>query len=155
MFDRIKALLSDGGPQPADTGPDSPGELEVAAAALLVESALMDGHFDEQERSKIAHLLAQRFALSDAAAERLIETAENKVRRSPQLYGFTRVVKDSFSYEERVEFLQMLWQVSYADGELHDYEASLMRRIAGLLYVEDRDSGEARKRAIRQLAGAE
>ena len=153
MFDRIKALLSDGGPQPADTGPGSPGELEVAAAALLVESALMDGHFDELERSKIANLLARRFALSDAAAERLIETAENKVRRSPQLYGFTRVVKDRFEYEDRIELMEMLWEVAYADGELHDFEASLMRRVAGLIYVSDRDSGAARKRVLDRLEG--
>lgn len=155
MFDRIKALLSDGGPQPADAGPGSPGELEVAAAALLVESALMDGHFDSLERSKIANLLARRFALSDAAAERLIETAEDKVRHSPQLYGFTRVVKDRFEYEDRIELMEMLWEVAYADGELHDFEASLMRRVAGLIYVSDRDSGAARKRVLERLEGAE
>ncbi len=154
MFDRIKALLSDGNPQSADMGPGNPGELEIAATALLVESALMDGHFDSQERSKIAHLLSRRFALDDRAAENLIERAENKVRRSPQLYGFTRVVKDRFEYEDRIELMEMLWEVAYADGELHDFEASLMRRVAGLIYVSDRDSGAARKRVLERLEGA-
>jgi uncharacterized tellurite resistance protein B-like protein len=45
----------------------------------------------------------------------------------------------------------MLWELAYADGQLHDLEASLMRRLAGLLYVSDRDSGDARKRALRRL----
>ena len=81
-----------------------------------------------------------------------MDEAEGLVAESNQLYGFTRVLKDRLSYQERVEFVEMLWQVSYADGELHDYEANLMRRIAGLLFVEDRDSGGARKRALDKLA---
>ena len=45
----------------------------------------------------------------------------------------------------------MLWEVAYADGELHDYEANLMRRVTGLLFVSDQESGEARKRALERL----
>jgi len=44
-----------------------------------------------------------------------------------------------------------LWEVAYADGEVHDYEANLVRRVAGLLYVQDRDSGRARKRVLKRL----
>jgi uncharacterized tellurite resistance protein B-like protein len=47
--------------------------------------------------------------------------------------------------------IEMLWEVAYADGRLHDYEASLLRRVTGLLYVSDRDSGEARKRVLARL----
>ena len=105
-------------------------------------------------RPDIVELLSKTcFRLNDrAAADRVLQDAEALVADSNQLYGFTRIIKDRFSYEERVEFMEMLWQVSYADGELHDYESNLMRRIAGLLYVEDRDSGDARKRAIRRLS---
>jgi uncharacterized tellurite resistance protein B-like protein len=45
----------------------------------------------------------------------------------------------------------MMWEVAYADGALHDYEASLLRRVTGLLYVSDRESGEARKRVLARL----
>ena len=58
---------------------------------------------------------------------------------------------DFFEPEERIALIEMLWEVAYADGELHDYEASLIRRITGLLYVSDRDSGEARKRVRARL----
>ncbi len=148
MFARIKALLSEKEPALPVGGAEGLGALETAAAALLVEAALMDGNFDPVERGTIAQLLARRFELGTAKAEALIETAEDEVRRTPQLYGFTRVVKDEFAYEDRVELIEMLWEVAYADGELHDFEASLMRRIAGLIYVSDRDSGAARKRAL-------
>ena len=53
--------------------------------------------------------------------------------------------------EERVGILELLWEVVYADGTLHDYEASLLRRVAGLLYVSDRESGEARLRVMGRL----
>ncbi len=68
---------------------------------------------------------------------------------------FTRVVKDSFSHAERVELIEMIWEVVYADGERHDYEDSLMRRIAGLIYVSDRERGEARRRALARLGVAD
>jgi uncharacterized tellurite resistance protein B-like protein len=61
------------------------------------------------------------------------------------------VIKDSFDQEERVELMEMLWEVVYADGALHHLEANLMRRIAGLIFVPDRESGEARKRALSKL----
>jgi uncharacterized tellurite resistance protein B-like protein len=70
---------------------------------------------------------------------------------SGELYGFTRTIKDSFNHEDRVRMIEMLWQVAYADGVLHEFEASLVRRVCGLIYVPDRESGEARKRVIEQL----
>ena len=71
-----------------------------------------------------------------------------------QWQGFTRAVNDGFAPEDRIQVIEMLWEVVYADGELHDYEASLLRRITGLLYVSDRDSGEARKRVLARLGRA-
>ena len=161
MLQRIKDLLSglnvDLVPHQDTDDSDSAetGELGLAVAALMIEAAGMDESFEAAERAQIRALLMKRFDLAEPRADHLMENAQGLVDESNQLYGFTRIIKDRFSYEERVELMEMLWQVSYADGELHDYEANLMRRIAGLLYVEDRDSGEARKRAIRQLAGAE
>jgi uncharacterized tellurite resistance protein B-like protein len=67
------------------------------------------------------------------------------------LYGLTRTVKDKLDEEGRIELMEALWEVVYADGELHDYEGQLMRRLSGLLYVTDRESGEARKRALAKL----
>jgi uncharacterized tellurite resistance protein B-like protein len=65
-----------------------------------------------------------------------------------ELSRFIRRIRDGFDHDERVEMVEMLWRVVYADGVVHDHEANLLRRVAGLLYVSDRESGEARKRAI-------
>lgn len=152
MINRIKALFTAEG---AGATPDQRAhgfdELQVAAAALLVEAATMDDSFDAREQAKIVELIRGRFGLSREEADDLVALAEHRVAESHQHFGFTRVIKDRYSHDERVALLEMLWEVAYVDGELHDYEASLIRRIAGLIYVPDRDSGAARKRALGRL----
>ena len=126
-------------------------KLQLAAAALLVESAYMDGAFDGDERLSIGTLLKSRFELSDDECSTLIEEADNAVREASQLYAFTRVVKDRFDEAERVDMIEMLWEVAFADGHADDFEHNLIQRVAGLIYVSDRDRGAARKRVMARL----
>jgi len=150
MLDRLHRLLT-GRPPEAPPAAHSFEERQLAAAALMVEAATMDSSFDAAERGRIAELVRDRFALGADEAADLIVEAERAVRASVQWHGFTSAIKDGFDHAERVELVEMLWEVAYADGRLHDYEASLLRRIAGLLYVSDRESGEARKRVLARL----
>lgn len=145
MLERILSFIGGGGEAQIA---DRQQRLRLAAAALLVEMARVDEGADESERGRIAQLLAQRFSLSSSAAEALVEEAEEEADRSSQLFAYTREIKDAFDYDERVELLELLWEIAYADDRLHHLEANLMRRITGLLHVEDRDSGEARKRVL-------
>ncbi len=149
MLNRIKHMLfADGSKGQAQR---NEAELELAAAALLVEAAVLDGDFDAAERATIERLLKERFELNDQEVADLLRDAEAAVHDANELYTLTRTVKDKLEADERVAILEMLWEVAYADGELHDYEANLVRRLAGLLYVTDRDSGEARKRVLAKL----
>ena len=152
MINRVKALFADrsGAPE-ARAERHSHEELQIAAAALMVEAAQLDDVFDARERTKIRELVVARFELTSEEGENLIEAAEGRVADSIELHGFVRVVKSAFTPEERIELMEMLWEVVYADGELHHYEANLMRRLAGLLQVSDRDAGSARKRARERL----
>jgi uncharacterized tellurite resistance protein B-like protein len=145
MLDRILSLLN--GAAKADA-PRRHDRLHLAAATLLVEAARMDEHAGPAERRRMAELLAQRFTLSPDETDALIEEAEEEADRSSQLFAFTRQIKDAFDYDERIELMEMLWDVAYADDHLHHMESSLMRRLAGLLHVDDRDSGAARKRVL-------
>jgi uncharacterized tellurite resistance protein B-like protein len=150
MLDRLKQLF-----QPV--APDRPAgrhgfdELQLAAAALMVEAATMDSDFDAEERARVARLVQERFARDPEEATDQVGEAERMAAASVQWHGFTSAIKDGFDHAERVQLIEMLWEVVYADGELHDYEASLLRRVAGLLYVSDRESGEARKRVLARL----
>jgi uncharacterized tellurite resistance protein B-like protein len=156
MIERIKALLLGGGEnRSAGDVIDEEDDARVAAAALLVEAACMDGTVDDSERDTIALLLSSNFGLEAEAAVELIETATRVVADSNQLYAFTRVINDRYSHEGRVGIIEMLWEVAYADGHLHDYESNLVRRVSGLIHVPDRESGEARKRVLARLDLAE
>jgi uncharacterized tellurite resistance protein B-like protein len=153
MLERLKQLFQ---PEAAARIPGSRqvDELQLAAAALMVEAATMDSTFDAKERSRITDLVQDRFALSAEEADDLVAAAERAAAESVEWQGFTRAIKDGFDDAERLQLIEMLWEVVYADGELHDYEASLLRRVTGLLYVSDRDSGEARKRVLARLHSA-
>ncbi|MBC6440678.1 MAG: TerB family tellurite resistance protein [Rhodospirillales bacterium] len=153
MIGRVKALLGleAGTPEPESTAED---ELREAAACILVEASLIDGHVDEREIAHLTDVLANHFALERAAAERLVARANEIARDSVDWNRFTRVIKAEFDAEERVAMMEMLWLVVLADGELHAYEDSLVRRIAGLLHVEDGDRALARRRAEAKLARA-
>ena len=149
---RLWAMLTGAGmPSPAGRGRRAERELQLAAAALLIEAATVDRNFDAAERERILLYARSRFGLDEAEAEALIEAAERNAAGSTQIFRFTQIVKNGLSYEERVRLVESLWEVVYADGHADPYEKQLMRRIAGLIYVTDRDSGQARRRALERL----
>ena len=156
MLNRITAMLGGTARRTeARAGARPRHDKKLAAAALMVEAARMDGHFDEAEKRVIEEIVGRHFGLDPDETEALLAAAMRTQDEANQLIGFTRSIKDAYSVDERVEVIEMLWEVAYADGELHDYEANLLRRIAGLIYVTDRDSGLARKRVLarRGLSG--
>jgi uncharacterized tellurite resistance protein B-like protein len=126
------------------------GGVQLAVAALLVEAALMDDRFDAAERQTIAELLAIRFDLTADQAQCLLASAEKAVRQSTQLFRFTQSVAEKFDPAERARIVEMLWEVAYADGVLSPQEDALIRRIAGLVYVDDSARMAARQRVRRR-----
>jgi uncharacterized tellurite resistance protein B-like protein len=149
MLERLKAWLID----PAEALRTSAGDDDrrYAAAGLLVVAARMDDRFSPAERDAILRLLRQRFSLSEAEATELVGIAERRAEQSQQIFPLTQIVEESFSPAERIDLMEMLWEVVYADGRLDEYEANLLRRIAGLIHVGDGDSGAARKRVLARL----
>jgi uncharacterized tellurite resistance protein B-like protein len=148
MIDRILAFLTDGPGKPSGGAVG----LEDAVAALLIEAARMDGTFDAAERTTIERLLRERFKLSAAEVQTLVAASEQAVARSTHLFPFTQNILKSLSREERAAILELMWKVAYADGVRDPHEDMLLRRVAGLVDVPDRDRGEARRNAVRKLA---
>lgn len=145
MLGLLKTLLGQG-PDDGDAA-----RLRVAVAALMVEAATLDGTFDADERARVLALLSRRFQLDESQTRALLAEAEKVQDRAAGLEGLTRVVKNALDHDQRVEVLEMLWEVVYADGRLHDYEANLLRRLAGLVYVSDQEAGAARKRVLARM----
>ncbi|MGB0574917.1 MAG: TerB family tellurite resistance protein [Alphaproteobacteria bacterium] len=151
MIKKIQGLLGLG--NDAATSADEGDDVQLAAAALLVEVATVDRNFDAAERARILTFVQERFSLDQEIAGQLLAKAEAEVEGSVQLYAITSAIRLGLSYEDRVELMECLWHVAYADGEADPFEDQLMRRIGELIYVTDRDRGETRKKAIVQLGG--
>lgn len=151
MIERPRRMLAG---RPGEATPSGAERLHLAAAALLVEAALVDGAIDAAERAAIARVLAGRFALSAAEAADLLAEAEAGADGAVGLYRPVSAIRDALAADERVAVVEMLWEVVYADAVLHDYEANLLRRVAGLLHVGDAESGAVRKRVLARLAAA-
>ena len=99
----------------------------------------------------VVRLISERFDLNSLDVAELVTEAEAAVSSSVELFSFTRILRDDFDHLDRIKMIEMLWEVAYADGILHDFEANLIRRATGLLHVSDRESGAARKRVLEQL----
>jgi uncharacterized tellurite resistance protein B-like protein len=146
MLARLKGFLA--GSDPAASAMQRDEGRRLAAAALLVEAARQDGDYARVERALIHRLLQEGFGLSLDEADALMAAAEEAQTRATDLFGFTRTAVESMDEKEREALVEMLWRVVLADGALHDHEASLMRRVVGLLHVSDHASAAARRRAL-------
>ena len=132
--------------------PASDSEWAHTLAGLLVEAAMADGILDDGERQQIARVLHGQLELNDADVCAMIDKAVTGQRERVEIHGLTRAIRAETDPEDRVVVMEMVWMVVLADGELHEYESQLMRRLAGLLYVDDVDSGRAAKRARARLS---
>lgn len=140
MFaDLLRRLTAPAAPLPE---PDQ----RLALAALLVRVARADGDFAPAEAERIDRILARRYGLSPAEALRLRAEAETLEAEAPDTVRFTRAIKDAVPYEERAGVIEALWSVVLADGVRDAEEDGLLRLVANLLGVSDRDSALARQR---------
>jgi uncharacterized tellurite resistance protein B-like protein len=135
------------------TGNERPAQADerAALAAILVEAAHADGSYDAEESARIARVLATRFDLSAAAAAILRAEGEVAQVQAVDLVRFTRAVKKAVPHEERVGVIEAVWEVVYADGVREMHESALIRKLCGLLHIDDREAGLARQRVAARL----
>ena len=145
MLNRIRALFQGGDPG------DDRHSLEAAAAALLVEAARTDNTISAVERERILDVTRRHFHLSEEEAQDLLSAAVFDTEGASPYYRYVTVINAHCPPDKRLWIIEMLWEVVYADGELNDLEANLLRRIGGRLHVPDVDRGAARKRVLERL----
>jgi len=141
MFaDFLKRLTA---PEPARL---SVPDARIALAALLVRTARADDDYSDVEIARIDRLLAKRHALSPFEAAALRRDAETLEEQAPDTLRFTRAIKDAVALEDRVEVIEALWEIVLADGVRDEDEDALLRLVAPMLGLNDRDSNLARQR---------
>ena len=148
MFRNLMSRLFDqDGPRTPLQGQDA----EVAIAALLVRVARADDRYTAQEAARIDQILARRRGLDmNEAAERRA-AAEMIEGEAPDTVRFTRQIKDRIPLDDRSGVLEAMWEVTYVDGKRTSDEESLVRLVAGLLGINDRDSALIRQRVLADL----
>lgn len=147
MLDALKDLfagLSGGQNEPRFEESDH----RLAIAALLVHAMVIDGVLDDAERDKIRKVLAGEFDLSPDETRELVAEARQKDREAVDLYTFTSVLKRALDFDQRLRCVEMLWEIVYADGEVHELEDNLVWRVAELIAVPR----EERLRLKREVA---
>tara|TARA_B100000886_G_scaffold280673_1_gene204757 strand:+ start:179 stop:637 length:459 start_codon:yes stop_codon:yes gene_type:complete len=121
-------------------------------ACVLVEAALVDNNFGNEEKNVIIKILKKNYNLDNT--EDLNNTLDKAIKAcedSSDLITYTKKIKQNWSIEKRIEVIEMLWKVCLVDGVLEPYEDMLIRRVSGLIYVNDKDRNIARKNAIKKL----
>lgn len=121
---------------------------DVAVAALLIEAARADGVYDADERRAVVRILGEMFGLTVGNAVALHDQGDAAQHAAPDLVRFTRVVKMALDEAERIALFEALWHVVLVDHERDPHENALLRHLAPLLAVSDRDSVAARQRAL-------
>ena len=126
-------------------------ELAELVTALMVEAAAADGHIGVAETQLISDCVSSQFNLADDEMKQILNDALDEAENRIELHSLISRLRNKSGYEERIGVMEMVWMVVLADGRLDKIERQLMRRLAGLLFVSDVDSGLAAKNARDRL----
>ena len=144
MFNFIKKKKSD--------TPIIKDDKIVSLSCLLVEAALIDEEFGEDEKKIIFNILKKQFKEeSSKSINKIIAEAIDSFNNSSDLVTHTRKIKENWELNDRINIIEMLWKVCLVDGQLEPYEDMLIRRISGLIYVDDKNRNLAKKNALNSL----
>jgi uncharacterized tellurite resistance protein B-like protein len=132
----------------AEPGYDA-ADPQVATAALAVHAIAVDGIVDEPEKVKLREILKHHFGLDDQQTSELIAEARQRDLEAIDLYAFTSVLKRALDEDGRRRVVEMLWEVVYADGQVHEFEDNFIWRVAELLGVSSRERIALKKRVER------
>jgi len=151
MFDRMLSFLKD---LPARAGRHAGHEDDprVAAAALLYHVMTADGVRRDAEWERLKALLASAYSVQGAELDALAKAGKEADNEAIDLYTFTSVLNRHLDAEARKAFIELMWEIVYADGELHELEDNVVWRVAELIGVETRDRVEARRRVAARTA---
>jgi uncharacterized tellurite resistance protein B-like protein len=128
-------------------GSHGAGNLQLATAVLLFEVIRSAENTSEAERTQMLSILRKRFALSDEALAQLVAQAEKTAKVANDYFSFTSLMNDNFTQAQKIQVVEFMWQVAYADGTLDANENHLVSKIAGLLYVTHGEYIGAKMRA--------
>ncbi len=118
---------------------------------LMIEAAYTDGKIDESELKKIKFSLINIFNEDSKEVDLFLDQALKDKNNSRSLHHYTSFINKNFTDNKKILLIETLWEIVLSDGQIHDFESNLIRRLAGLLYISDINSGNAKKRALDKI----
>ena len=125
-------------------------EIDILSG-LMIEAANTDGEVTQEELNKISQSLIHVFKQDPKSVEVSLTKAFESKDNSKSLYYYTSKLNKSYSNENKIKLIEVLWEIILADNEIHDFETNLIRRLAGLLYISDVECGNAKIRAGKKV----
>tara|TARA_B100000989_G_scaffold220288_1_gene168121 strand:+ start:961 stop:1413 length:453 start_codon:yes stop_codon:yes gene_type:complete len=144
LINFLKNILNN---QNSQQNEDNNKNLELLCG-LMVEAAYTDGQIDRSELNKIKLSLINVFSEDPIEVNLVLEESVKNKNNSKSLHHYTSFINKNFDEDKKLLLIEALWEIVLSDGKIHDFESNLIRRLSGLLYISDVDSGNARKRAL-------
>lgn len=143
-------MIAPGGDRPARSAEQA---LQIATAALLLETMRMDARVAPEEIATVSAVLQRQFGLDTAALRELLALAEQEAHAATDYYQFTTLINAGFDAAQKARVIEYMWQVAHADGHLDAHEQHLLRKIADLLHVSRADYVAAKQRGRAAATG--
>jgi uncharacterized tellurite resistance protein B-like protein len=147
MFDKLKTFFD----KKTEISEFSFDSDKIAIVALLISTAKYDGNFDDSEKIEIQKLIENYFSLSSQNTGDLFKAAERIESEANDLQQFTRSLNEVLNEEEKLTIMELIWKIVMADGIIDNYEENLVRRLSGLLYLQDKDIGNIKNKLTNDI----
>ena len=148
MFKSLTKLFNQ--PEQKNTSQHLEDEI-MLFVGLLVEAAAVDGKIDEAEILIIKNSIIDFFKVTNEKADLIINKCVESAGEPNLLHFFTSRINKEFDYDKKINLLEILWETIMADGQIHDFESNLIRRLSGLMYISDIDCGNVKKRVLLKM----
>jgi uncharacterized tellurite resistance protein B-like protein len=151
MLSHLKKLFV---PEVPAVESDQPQRLQLATCIILLEVAGADDEFAPEECDHIIKSLCTRFSLSQPEAEELVETSNARRRKSFDLWQFTNQINQACTRDEKMEIIEEVWRVIYADGTLDAHEDYIAHKLAKLFRLNHPQLIAAKMKVLKEVRGA-
>lgn len=149
MIDIVKKLFSKSTlASTSSTHRTTTHDIQVAVCALCIEIARIDDKFTPEELDTLLSILIEKYKLSSEDAEALMAVADKELEDSVDLWQFAQLINDDYTIGEKIEIIEMLWQIVYVDGKMDEHEHYLMNKLSSLLRLSHNQLIDAKLKVL-------
>lgn len=149
LLDQLKLMF--GLDDDQSTHPTSAIDKNLAAAALMVHVIAADGEITGDEETRLMQILREHYSVTDAEAQTLANAAKLAQNDAIDMYRFTSILKEEMDESERRALIEDLWEMVYADGQIHEFEDNVVWRVAELIGIQSRERMLLKQRVLDRL----